>query len=272
MKESNFELNYITSVDNSLTFNGKEYELRLMVNTTYINSSTYNAQTYSRHGGRYNKWWYQERINSKISYPIQIDSDPIPNDQGDVIRIYVRHGGISMADISKKLLHYIGGQTHIICKNHRLPLIPVPDRIALCKCGKKENIRCPHLDCTAFICQVCISELDENEVYEIEEVLDEHYEDENLSTTSHSTVSSGRISYNSQNASNGSLDSDELSGLFKYKKLPDLIDREELEDFVTNGIPDALGYDSDEGVCGNQDEDEFYIPTTNTGDLPFEIS
>ena len=101
-----------------------------MVNTTHINTSTYNVQIYSRHEGRYNKWWYQERINSKIIYPIQIDSDPIPNDQGDVIRIYVRHSGISMAYIIKKLLHYIGGQTHSICKNHRLLLIPVPDRIA----------------------------------------------------------------------------------------------------------------------------------------------
>ena len=154
MKESSYESNDITRIDNSLTFNGKEYELRLMVNTTHINTSTYNVQIYSQDGGRYKKLWYQERINSKISYPIQIDSDPIPNDQGDVIRIYVRHGGISMADISKQLLHYIGGQTHIICKNHRLPLIPVPDRIAKCKCGKKEHIPCPHLDCTACIYQI----------------------------------------------------------------------------------------------------------------------
>ena len=111
-----------------------------MANTTYINTSTYNAQIYSRHGGRYNKWWYQEIINSKISYPIKIDIDSIPNYQGGVIRIYVRHSGIYMADICKKLPHYIGGQTHIICKNHRLPLIHVPDRIAKFKCGKKENI------------------------------------------------------------------------------------------------------------------------------------
>ena len=137
MKEISYELNEITSIDNSLIFNKKEYELRLIVNTTHINTSTYNVQIYSRHGERYKKWWYQENINSKISYPIQIDSDPIPNDQGDVICIYVRHSGISMADISKQLLHYIGGQTHIICKNHRLPFITVPDRIALCKCGKK---------------------------------------------------------------------------------------------------------------------------------------
>ena len=56
MKESSYELNDITSIDNSLTFNGKEYKLRLMVNTTYISTSTYNAQIYSRRGGRYNKW------------------------------------------------------------------------------------------------------------------------------------------------------------------------------------------------------------------------
>ena len=47
-----------------------------------------------------------------------------------------------------------------------------------------------------------------------------------MSTTSHSTVSSGRTSYNSQNDSNESLDSDELSGLFKDKELQELIYRE----------------------------------------------
>ena len=120
-----------------------------MENKKYINTSTYNSQIYSRNGGRYNKWRYQEIINSKISYPIKIDSDPLPNYQGDVIFIYVRRSGISMADIIKQLLHYIGGQTHIICKNHRLPLIYVPDRIAKCKYGTKEHIRFPKLDFTA---------------------------------------------------------------------------------------------------------------------------
>ena len=48
-----------------------------------------------------------------------------------------------------------------------------------------------------------------------------------------------------------------MSGLLKDKELPDLIDREELEDFVTNGFPDALGNDSDESFCSNQDEDYF---------------
>ena len=42
--------------------------------------------------------------------------------------------------MSKQLLHYIGGQTHIICINHRLPLIPVTEIITKFKCGKKENI------------------------------------------------------------------------------------------------------------------------------------
>ena len=80
-----------------------------------------------------------------------------------------------MEDISKQLLHYIGGQTHIMCKMHRLPFIPVPDRIAKCKCEKKEHIPCPQLDFTSWVFQICTREVDGNEIYEIEEILDDDY-------------------------------------------------------------------------------------------------
>ena len=51
------------------------YELRTIVLCSNITSIQYDACVYSRHGGRYTRWWLQERKHSISSYPIQIDYD-----------------------------------------------------------------------------------------------------------------------------------------------------------------------------------------------------
>ena len=59
-------------------------------------------------------------------------------------------------------MEYIGGQTHIICENHKLPLIPVPDRKTKFQYGAKEHIQYPDLVCTICICKKCATEKNQN--------------------------------------------------------------------------------------------------------------
>ena len=60
--------------DNEATFDEKEYELRLILCINHLSDISYDACSYSRHGGSHSKWWYQEKIKGKgNTVPIQLD-------------------------------------------------------------------------------------------------------------------------------------------------------------------------------------------------------
>ena len=98
----------------------------------------YYAHIYSRLGGYHTKWWYQER-NKTFSIPVQVEHSPILKANAEHTAVYIRFQSDALSGVSKELLRYIGGQTHIICGKHKLPMIPVPDRKANCRCGRKRT-------------------------------------------------------------------------------------------------------------------------------------
>ena len=70
-----------------------------------------------------------------------------------------------------------------------------------------------------------------------------------------------------------------------YKEFLGCFKNEDLDNYLTSAVPDALRYDSDDSIEYHQTEedifistidndkmeDDVYIPTTNTGNIPFEI-
>ena len=157
--------------DNEATFNERKYELRLILCINQLSDISYDAYIYSRHGGSHSKWWYQEKIKGKgNTIPIQSDChSPQLIGHGIYYGVYIQCKTSHIGDVGKELMQYIGGQTHIICATHKLPMVHVPDRKAKCKCGRKEHFRCPELNCLNCICGQCADSLDISIVNEIKE-------------------------------------------------------------------------------------------------------
>ena len=86
----------------------------------------YYAHIYSRHCGRHKKWWYQNR-NKNFPIPIQVEHSSILKANAEHMAVYIRCQIDDLSGVSKDLLRYIGGQTHIICGKDKLPMIPVTD-------------------------------------------------------------------------------------------------------------------------------------------------
>ena len=113
--------------DNTSIFDDQKYELRVAACVTSAYETNYDAYIYSRHGGCHSEWWYQNRKNTNSnSIPIQVDiHSPQICENGIHIAVYVKCDNFSMTEISKELLRYIEGQTHIVCATHNIPMLSV---------------------------------------------------------------------------------------------------------------------------------------------------
>ena len=135
--------------------------MRLIMSINHTSAIKYNSKIYSWHDGYYKKWWIQERVDNKRSLPISIDFDVELDEDSLIAVVYVRkYSDNNIQKISTKLLRYVGGQTHMICHKHKLPLISIPDRKLKCSCRRHEYFWCSDLNCVVCICNICASLLD----------------------------------------------------------------------------------------------------------------
>ena len=56
-------------------------------------------------------------------------------------------------------MKYIGGQSHVQCREHRLPMIWSSDRFNKCACTNQERYMCAQFDCNICICYQCFDKL-----------------------------------------------------------------------------------------------------------------
>ena len=156
---------------NTMKIRGQDYELKVIIgkrrSDEELDEWKFDAYVYSRHGDIYDKWWFQNRTKEKKYLPIKVKNQPRFDEDDLLTLVYGRCNDNTMTQQGRELMRYIGGQTHIICETHELPLIPVPDRKAKCQCGTKEHLRCPDLDCTVCICKKCAAEKNQNIVNKI---------------------------------------------------------------------------------------------------------
>ena len=267
-------LNDEESFFDKCTFDGKEYELRAIVSINHDDNSMtkYTGCLFSRHGGYHSKWWAQTRNNNR-SIPYQIDGKPQLPSGAESIFVYVKSKDISVQKYSRDILQYIGGQTHAICNTHSLPMIPVPDRIAICsRCERKEVLQFPELGCNNCLCRKCFDALDKSIVNGIEpKTLDEVESSENDTSTANEDLEEDEDDENIFD-DHESVESDSISSDYLCDKTKNQVDRDDMENFVTNGAMD-IDYDSDHSYQEDNDGSEIgdFDVTTDAGDIPFEI-
>ena len=114
------------------------------------------------------------------------------------VRVYVVEKTPDMAKMRNALLRYIGGQTHVLCSEHKLPLIVAKDSVGKCYlhvngsleyCNRKLYLKCPDFGCKSGLCKRCYQQPDDDDVVYINPP-DVDLEDD----TSHSTSLSNDIS------------------------------------------------------------------------------
>ena len=281
--ENNLRFDDILTLENE----NEKYELRTIMTVSHVSDVKYNACIYSRHGGCYKRWWLEKKIGTNKSYPVQIDTEPHIDENTSITVVYVRCQTTNLEDISKKLLHYIGGQTHIICHNHKLPLIPVPDRKAKCSCDNLEHFRCPDLDCMVCICNKCAATLDKETINIITHSGDgteitndgSDQDDHSCDDSMDSLLTPVPISFeNDDSFSDSDSDEDSFDSnvekkiTIKTRNETDPLSREDFDNFVTSAVPDPFGYESDDSSNANQSDDgDFFVPTSDAGNIPFEV-
>ena len=73
-------------------------------------------------------------------------------------------------------MSYIGGQTHTVSNNHKLPLIPVPDRkLKLITCNRVEHFRFPGVRCDIWLCKKFAENNNEGVVNKVIKFTDKNY-------------------------------------------------------------------------------------------------
>ena len=65
-------------------------------------------------------------------------------------------------------MQYLGGQCHVNCEEHDLPLIVSVEKKEKCACcDRYVHLTCPKYECRANLCKKCFEKLDRNDCYAV---------------------------------------------------------------------------------------------------------
>ena len=263
-------------VEESILIHGISFELCTIVGTRQLGVNKWDGIIYSRHGGIFPMWWMDERMQN---VPIQIENFPcnLPYND-DYTLVFVRVQQKDIETIRNQFLTNIGGQVHVQCANHRLPLIVSTDRTNKCSCGKKEKYRCCEFNCDIFLCSKCFESKNQN--------ITTYIESPHLPTFTETNNSFLDADDTNNNNDGDSLNSSELdeavnpeSELEEYlneieqNKYIEDEGADNFDDFVmTSNDPDIDLVNDDVGNKNDQNLDlTSNLPTTNAGELALTI-
>ena len=109
-------------MDEIVNINDTQFQLRTIVGTrTLGHNFEWYGYIYSRHGDSYNVWCFDDK---DIYIPIQLDnlSDILPyNDKYTCVYVCVNNADTMI--LGNNFLQSLGGQSHVRCLTHKLPLI-----------------------------------------------------------------------------------------------------------------------------------------------------
>ena len=123
----------------------------------------WRGDIFSRNGvSQFTGWWFKE---STPNVPIQVYDLPnnIPNNDTYMLA-HVRLDGVKFDAIRGKFLQILGGQTHVKCENHRLPLIVFTMHMKKYKSVINEYLRCCEISCRVFMCKRYFGNLNYNTI------------------------------------------------------------------------------------------------------------
>ena len=269
-QEQEFELDnnpieIIDTLPETKSVDSTEYELRVIVKMSNMDDSNeWNGEVYSRHGNSHCNWWHFSWDNDLST---QVDVLPTFNlsDQDRVIAVYVKKRVIDFQTLNYEYLKYIGGQQHVFCKTHEIPLIYSCNRNKKCNCGRKETFTCAKLDCHTCICQRCVDQMDPISIHHIE--MNDNGATENVDDEDDNSQLLEPIADPNSEEFDDNIDEEINDNELPFQNIlerdPDLLERDDFDDFVTSGEPP----DIEDNFTGENN----VIPTTNAGEFAFEI-
>jgi hypothetical protein len=123
--------NTTTNLDERLSIEGISFELMTVVGSRKFGNIKWDGVVFSRHSGdHFSKWWFDER---KQNQPIQIEGLPSLPYNDTYTLVYVRIDDIDISSMRNEFLKSLGGQNHVQCLEHQLPLIASMNRENKCK-------------------------------------------------------------------------------------------------------------------------------------------
>ena len=136
------------------------------------NECKWNGEIYAHHCNEmYLSWWFQ-RLKDYIWY--QRSPSGKMKDNVAYTLAYVRAKITNVEAVRDEYMQYIGGQSHVKCEHHDMPLIASVDRSKECSCcDEKEFLTCPKIGCNSKICKKCFEELDVEEEYTVHHNVEE---------------------------------------------------------------------------------------------------
>ena len=183
------------------------------------NECKWNGEIYARHCNEmYSSWWYQRR-KDYIWY--QRSPSGKMKDNVAYTLAYVRAKITNVEAVRDEYMQYIGGQSHVKCEHHDIPLIASVDRSKECSCcDEKEFLTCPKIGCNTKICKKCFEELDVEEEYTVHH----NVEEENVEIDSDFDFSGSEdeMSQESDSNNNKVLDEDLFNDYLTSSQDPDL--------------------------------------------------
>ena len=158
----------------SRTIRNETYELRLIICTKSIGNrcDNWDSKVFSRHGGtHHSSWWVQER-KTKLSLQFHQNSLAFGSFVVEFL-VYKKLKKPRYDQLREDYLRYIGGQSHVHCSRHNMPLITSCDKNARCKmvkegsnpettCNKKASYCCPDVNCNTLLCKQCFNSFNKN--------------------------------------------------------------------------------------------------------------
>ena len=222
-------------------------------------TNDWDSVSYMRHNDQYFSSWWMVKRNGVL--PIKVDVLPTSiNISNFNIVIYSKESQSNLSDIRKHFMKSIGGQSHVYCVKHNIPLIIAKKNDKKCLKSFDSNINCKHNiqymcpkpDCNLGICHNCFKSYPKDKEVYLEQ-FDVSYEDSDY-------IPDMEKSIGSKDSLNDSIDDDSLYFCYDEVNESDIMNKDtcfdELvisrEEYIDNDIFDS-----------NEDN---YIPSTNAGE------
>lgn len=184
---------------------------------------------------------------------------------------YTRIDDLDEQSDKNKFLQLLGGQIHVKCNTHGLPLIISHQKSKCGKCNKcHQHLCCSVLTCNTYVCKKCFEELDED----MNHLISPQEDDGDVTNDDNSDDEVLHELYNSDDEL--TVDGDYL---FSNNKRENNNHMDDTEDYL--GMCDPPDLDTDEfSEIGSQnsfeigvvnDESDEICPTTNAADEHVEI-
>ena len=256
MSKGPLDIDYINVLKYLDTFDYGDVKYELLCEVIIEeNGSRWSGDIFTRHGGFFNKYWYQSRNSN---FPIMKEPPQSLEIGKEYIFIYINRKKSNFDTVQNQYLKLLGGQSHVQCRTHKCPLITSYKKEEKCTCGKRSNYCCTNINCSLHICKECFNGYNPDTVSMVTPPLqrEDNIEEDDESMRDDTFVQDDN-------------ESEEFEG----------ISEDILANYVTISEEQELLVNDAEMLVGDnisEDEDEMiipteFIPTTDAGVLTLEV-